>query len=99
MTKPWEENWVAIDGTANVVEAGQGGRPLEHRVLRTHSISELGGGSSTPAERARFAAAAPDMARLLIEVYNRVNDPLADRVVEVLERAGVLTVTRAKFKL
>lgn len=46
-------------------------------------------------KRAMLAAQAPAMARLLIAVLNRVNDPLATEISEVLDAAGVIKIERA----
>lgn len=72
MTKPWEEQWVMIPGSVDVgpprVEFGP------WRILsRGNSIAVVGDGCSN-SDAARLMSAAPDMARVLLEVEWRGAD-------------------------
>jgi hypothetical protein len=53
-------------------------------------IGQFGVGSADDCARAKLAAQAPAMARLLIAVFNRIDDPLSERAAELLHAAGVI---------
>lgn len=84
--KPHEEEWEYISG----------GWPYD--VLRKGTNEKIADVWATGSEDshgvADLIAQAPAMARLLIAVLNRVNDPLATEISNVLDAAGVIKVER-----
>ncbi len=71
---------------------------IEEKDVRGAQFAEFAERDDAEA-RALLAAQAPAMARLLVEVLNRVNDPLADKISEVLHNAGVIEVHKFKMTL
>lgn len=73
MTKPFEETWRAIGGTLEgaLVPPHEGGFP---------TFAEVGGEPDNPYGRARLAAQAPAMARLLLEIQWAPSESLPEGV-------------------
>lgn len=81
--KAWEEEWEALEDQPTIVETG-----TERAVMRAVSVASFGGAGASAEERAELAAAAPAMARLLMECLNE-GSMNPDAVERVLRKAGV----------
>lgn len=81
MTKPWEETWRINSTYPSDVFGSDGGDVLFEGCPDEETISH---------GRAKLAAAAPEMARLLLELVEREKSRLSDDAREVLTKAGVI---------
>lgn len=89
VVQPHEERWIVL-----ATEFG----PWKIIDMRGGIVGVVGDGCSEPA-RAKLAAAAPEMARALIEVFNHAGDGrLKELAANALEKAGALEVTRVKVR-
>lgn len=84
--KPWEETWMVFEANKGFPAFAAEVGPHEVRVFESHS------GDDDDIPRAKLAAAAPEMARLLAKIRQTYvpDDAAAKEIIAVLEKAGAL---------